>query len=90
MSADSPGSCVFSLGNHFSDPDGDPLFYTHTQSGNTATVTISGMFITITGFSNGETTVTVTAREPSGMSVSDTFSVTGGPTTDCAGNSVMP
>ena len=68
---------------YFTDPDGDPLAYT-AASGNTGTVTVgvSGSSVTLTPVEGGTATVTVTARDPGGLSAAQPIAVTvtgGGP-----------
>ena len=68
-----------SISGNFSDPDGDRLsFSAQTSSPSHATAMISGDDLIITGvqaFTTGAVTITVTARDPSGLSVSTRFSV---------------
>lgn len=57
------------LTSYFSDPDNDRLTYTATVSNSTiATATVSGNFLTVTGLASGDAVVTVTARDPGGLS----------------------
>jgi len=65
------------LSFNFSDPDGDQLTFT-AQSDNPGVATaIGGNYaVTLTGVSVGMATVTVTATDPDGLSVSDDFVVT--------------
>ena len=63
--------------SYFSDPDGDALtFSAMTSAPAVASPTFSGSTLTIAGVSDGSATVTVTARDPGGLtatqSVSDT------------------
>ena len=59
------------LSQYFTDPDGDALaytaepFFTHV-----ATASVSGSVLTIAGVSEGSTSVTITARDPAGLEVS--------------------
>ncbi len=64
------------LTDAFTDPDGDALTFT-ASSGNTglATVNVSGATLTITGVSHGSTTISITASDPRGLSVTGTFQV---------------
>ena len=65
------------LSFNFSDPDGDQLTFT-AQSNNPGVATAVGgnWAVTLTGVSVGMATVTVTATDPGGLSVSDDFVVT--------------
>jgi len=72
-------SLVYSLPNYFSDPDGDTLSYS-VQSNSTSYVTarVSGSQLTVTGvrgFTSDAATITVTARDPRGLSVQLRFFV---------------
>lgn len=60
---------TFGIGGTFVDPDGDALTYSATSS-NTAVlgVSISGSTVTARGVSAGQTSITVTARDPRGGS----------------------
>ena len=54
---------------YFSDPDGDRLSYDATVSpGTVASVSVAGSVVTIVGVARGLGTVTVTARDPGGLS----------------------
>lgn len=54
---------------YFSDPDGDRLSYDATVSpGTVASVSVAGSVVTIVGAARGLGTVTVTARDPGGLS----------------------
>ena len=71
----------------FSDPDGDDLTYEATSdTPDVATTSLSGSEVTVSGVAAGTATVTVTATDPSGLSASQTFTVTvetaGGPNLD--------
>ena len=64
-----PGTSV-SLGvsPYFTDPDGDELTYAAASSGTAvATVEVSGDTVAVTGEAEGDATVTVTARDPDGL-----------------------
>ncbi len=64
------------LTGHFSDPDGDRLTYTATVSNaSIATATISGNSLTVTGLAKGGAVVTVTARDPAGLSAQQQMGV---------------
>ena len=63
----------------FSDPDGDRLTITASSNATDfATVRISGGDLVVTGvrgFTSGAVTITVTARDPAGLTVAQRFSV---------------
>ena len=61
----------------FSDPDGDALRYGATSDASSvATASVSGSDVTLTGEAPGSATITVTATDPGGLSVTQTFEVT--------------
>ena len=67
---------MISVADNFMDPDGDPLTFTAMSSNEAAaTVRVNDADITITAVKVGFTNVTVTASDPDGLSVSDTFEV---------------
>ncbi len=73
-----PGTSV-SLGvsPYFTDPDGDELTYAAASSGTAvATVEVSGDTVAVTGEAEGDATVTVTARDPDGLTATQLFDVT--------------
>ncbi len=62
---------------YFADPDGDPLEYAAVSSDTArAGVAVSGAVVTVSGVAVGTTTVTVTARDPEGLSAEQAFAVT--------------
>ena len=62
---------------YFVDPDQDELEYSASVLDSTlATVAVSGSMVTVTGVATGSTTVTVTARDPEGLSGVQSFAVT--------------
>ncbi len=62
---------------HFSDPDDDPLNYAATLSrAGTVTVLVSGDVVWLVPGTAGTATVTVTARDPDGLSATQTLAVT--------------
>ena len=65
---------MISIADTFEDPDGDTLEYT-VKSSNTATATVSinGTDLTITGVKVGTTMITLMAADPDGLSVTTTF-----------------
>ena len=55
---------------HFSDPDGDSLVYAATTSDSSVvTAVVAGSIATVIATGKGETTVTVTATDPYGLTV---------------------
>ncbi len=65
---------------YFRDPDGDSLTFTAaTTNSDIARVSASGAVVTITGVSTGAVTLTVTARDPGGLSAAQSTSVVVGP-----------
>ena len=59
------------------DPDGDRLTYTARSSNrNVASVSVAGNTATVTGQAKGSADVTVTARDPDGLTATQTFQVT--------------
>ena len=63
--------------SYFSDPDGDALTYSAmTSAPAVASPTFSGSTLTIAGVSDGSATVTVTARDPGGLTATQNVSVT--------------
>ncbi len=70
-------SVTVSVGGLFSDPDGDALTFTAISSNaGVASVALSGTNLNITAVSAGSATVTVTARDPAGLSVAASANVT--------------
>ena len=72
---------------HFSDPDGDALTYAAVSShAGAVSVVVSGDVVWLVPGAAGSATVTVTARDPEGLSAAQTVSVTtaasGGPQSD--------
>ncbi|MDE2783488.1 MAG: hypothetical protein OXK77_11070 [Gemmatimonadota bacterium] len=57
------------VSGYFRDPDGDRLTYDATVSpGTVASASVAGSVVTIVGLAAGQGTVTVTARDPAGLS----------------------
>ncbi len=70
-------SVAVDLSGRFADPDGDALVYAATSSdAGIASVSVAGSVATVSGVSQGEATVTVTARDPGGLSAELEFAVT--------------
>ena len=68
---------VVDVSGHFTDPDGDALEYGASSSApDVATVSVAGSEVTVTGVSSGTAEVTVTARDPGGLTASQAFTVT--------------
>ena len=64
------------VSSKFSDPDGDTLTYTAISSDTTkATVNVSSRTVAITPVAAGSATVTVTARDPNGLTATQTIAV---------------
>ena len=62
---------------YFADPDGDTLVHAATSSSAaTAAVAVSGSMVTVTGVAAGSASVTVTARDPEGLTAEQVFGVT--------------
>ena len=62
---------------HFADPDGDTLTYTAVSTDPAmAAATVSGSMLTVTGVAAGQTSMTVTARDPEGLTATQSFAVT--------------
>ena len=71
------GTATVDLSPYFSDPDGDELSY-DAASSNTEVVEVSvtGSSVVVAARARGVATVTVTARDPGGLSASSPFAVT--------------
>ena len=68
---------VSSLGQYFSDADGDALTFDATSGTPTvATASVSGQSLTVTGVSQGTAEVTVTANDAEGLSATQRFTAT--------------
>ena len=66
------------LANYFTDPDGDPLSYEASarDAGSTVEVKVSGSVVLLVPVTVATTHVTVTARDPKGLSAEQSFGVT--------------
>ena len=65
------------VAQYFTDPDGDALTYTAGSSRTgTATAVVSGSTVRLTPVAAGTATVTVTARDPGGLSATPSIAVT--------------
>ena len=70
-------SVTVSVGGLFSDPDGDALTFTAISSNaGVASAALSGTDLTIRAVAAGSATVTVTARDPAGLSTAASANVT--------------
>ena len=71
------GALALNVAAYFQDPNGDPLSYTAvTSNGGIVTAAVSGSTVFLTPVSSGTATVTVTARDPAGLSAGQSFNVT--------------
>ena len=65
------------VSSYFRDPDGDALTYTASSSNAAvATAAVSGAEVAISAVASGTATVTVTARDPDGLTAAQGFQVT--------------
>ena len=70
-------SVTTNVASNFNDPDGDALTYSAaTSDAGVATATVSGSQVTTTGVAAGSATITITARDPGGLSATQTMAVT--------------
>ena len=70
-------TATIDLSAHFSDPDEDALsFAVETDDPALATATIAGSTLTVSAAGQGTTDIGVTASDPTGLSVTHSFSVT--------------
>ena len=68
---------AFDVSSFFSDPDGDQLSYqAESSDASVATASVSGSAVTIAAVAAGSATVTVTARDPAGLSAMQNVTVT--------------
>ena len=69
---------MLDMQSYFTDPDGDTLTYDATSSNtHVAEVSVSGSAVTLTARHLGRANVRVTARDPDGLTATQSFSVTG-------------
>ena len=70
-------SVTVNVASNFNDPDGNALSYAAaTSDAGVATASASGSNVTINGVSAGTATVTVTARDPAGLTATQSIGVT--------------
>jgi len=70
-------SVTTNVASNFNDPDGDALTYAAaTSDASVATATVSGSQVTTTGEAAGSATITITARDPGGLTATQTMAVT--------------
>ncbi|MYB98809.1 MAG: hypothetical protein F4X60_09665 [Gemmatimonadetes bacterium] len=71
------GTRSIGVAQYFTDPDGDALTYSATSSNTSvATVTVLGSAVTIRAVATGSATITITARDPDGLTATQVVSVT--------------
>ncbi|WP_419938222.1 CARDB domain-containing protein [Candidatus Palauibacter sp.] len=69
-------SATLEVSSYFRDPDGGVLTYTAASSAaGVVSVSLSGSTLTMVGVADGTATVTVTARDPDGLTAAQGFSV---------------
>ena len=72
----SVSTATLDVSYHFSDTDGDILTYTAVSSDTSKVmVSVSGSYVTFTQQAEGTATVTVTARDPSGLTATQLIAV---------------
>ena len=65
------------VAGYFTDPDGDALTYSATSSDSTAvSASVAGSVVSVAALAQGMFTVTVTARDPDGLSAQQSIAVT--------------
>ena len=68
---------TLNVSSYFRDPDGDALAYeAASSSAAVISVSLSGTTLTMVGVADGTATVTVTARDPGGLTAAQSFRVT--------------
>ena len=71
------GAAPVNVARYFTDPDGDALTYTASSSRTgVVTVAVSGSTVTLAPVAAGTATVTVNARDPGGLSATQSIAVT--------------
>lgn len=74
---DAGSTMTVDVGDYFEDPDGDVLTYFAASSDTTRLrASVLGRVATLRGVAGGRATVTVTARDPEGLTARQTFVVT--------------
>jgi hypothetical protein len=77
VTVDAGATATTDVASNFNDPDGDALTYSAaTSDGGVATATVSGSTVTTTGVAAGSATITITARDPGGLTATQTMAVT--------------
>ena len=77
---ESDGAIALNVEPYFRDPDGDPLTYAAVSSDRgVVTAAVTGGTVFLTPVSAGAATVTVTARDPAGLSAAQAVAVTVSP-----------
>ncbi|WP_420616083.1 Ig-like domain-containing protein [Candidatus Palauibacter sp.] len=70
-------TATVNVASFFSDPDGDALGYSAASSAaGVVSVSMSGSVLTLVGVADGTATVTVTARDPEGLTAAQNVAVT--------------
>ncbi len=69
---------LLDMQSYFTDPDGDTLTYDATSSNtHVATVSVAASTVTLLAMNRGSANITVTARDPAGLTATQSFRVTG-------------
>lgn len=72
-----PSPVSIDVSSLFRDPDGDALTFSATTSdASVVTVSVAGTQMVVTGVSSGTATVTITARDPEGLTATHQIAVT--------------